>query len=161
MKRASTKPSSNAENKENLGKSYLEQKFIKSISYMTMIVLVCVSILTLAISINLNISSIKQALNATLKNGNDNVESWFFEKESVLNSIADEMSLYNSEEDVDDIIRSLTMHKNSKDYLVDVYIGTKSNNMYCGSGWVPDSSYNVLDREWYVGVNENSGVKYT
>ncbi|MEG1993670.1 MAG: cache domain-containing protein, partial [Oscillospiraceae bacterium] len=125
-----------------------------------MIVLIIVSVFTFTLSISMNVSSIKDSLKITMQNGNSRIESWFFQKEQMLNTVADSISLY-SKDDIQGISSALAVHNGKYDFLVDTYIGTDDNKMYCGSGWTPDADYVVTDRDWYVGVPTDGTIKYT
>lgn len=122
-----------------------------------------ISILTLALVLVgwLEITSF-QDKHAMLKSqSHHNVESWFNERISILDSFMSYIS-YNTDimNDYDSTQKYLeTVAKEHKD-LLSAYIGSPSfkTKMICSDNWIPEDNYVVAERDWYSGATKNDGL---
>ncbi len=138
----------------------LREKFVTSISFVTLLVLLITLVLAVGISVNLYRESLDESLAQSAMYGQSEVSAWFSDKESMLNHIAEDMRLFDYQEK-DEIEKYMSHYAAAYPYLVDVYLGTPDNQMYSGTYWVPDDDYDVRERDWYIRAKSANGMVYT
>ncbi len=122
-----------------------------------------ISILTLALVLVgwLEITSF-QDKNAMLKSqSHHNVESWFNERISILDSFMSYIS-YDTDimNDYDATQKYLEAAAKKYKDLLSAYIGAPSfkTKMICSDNWIPEDDYVVAERDWYSGATKNNGL---
>ncbi len=143
-------------------KRSLQSKFIGSITIITLIVLVLSVAASMIFTLGTFWSTKEESLEQASLIGQSEVNAWFKDKERLVSTIAASMRIFDKEQQVD-VENYLEYFYNEYDYIVDVYIGTPSNQMYSGSRWQPEpgSGYDVRTRDWYIGAKQNGGIAYT
>ncbi|MCI8365057.1 MAG: methyl-accepting chemotaxis protein [Eubacterium sp.] len=122
-----------------------------------------ISILTLALVLVgwLEITSF-QDKNAMLKSqSHHNVESWFHDRISILDSFMSYISYdTNIMNDYDATQKYLEAAAKKHKDLLSAYIGSPSfqTKMICNDNWIPEDDYVVTEREWYSGATKNDGL---
>ncbi len=142
------------------GRRSLRFKFIASVTIITLLVLVITSVVTLFLAMNNFWKSTQATLTQAAILGQSEVESWFENKETILSIVAADMRLfaYNDKDAIEDY---LAHYAKEYPFLVDIFIGTPTNQMYSGSHWVPDPGYDARKKDWYIDAKKNNGFAYT
>ena len=125
-----------------------------------------VSILTLALVLVVFLEIISfQNENTLLKaESQNNVEGWFNEKISILDSFMSYIN-YNPNliNDYDATQKYLESAAKEHSELLSAYLGspTLPTKMICSDNWIPEDDYVVEDRDWYSGAANNEGLFVT
>lgn len=122
-----------------------------------------ISILTLALVLIgwLEITSF-QDKHAMLKSqSHHNVESWFNDRISILDSFMSYIS-YDTDimNDYEATQKYLETTAKKHTDLLSVYIGSPSfhTKLICSDNWIPEDDYVVAERDWYSGATKNDGL---
>ena len=138
------------------------EKFEKEIIKHLRIAVIIILAMELILVGWLEISSF-QSENTILKTeSKNNVDKWFDEQISLLDSYLSYISSDTSMlKDYDTTQKYLESAAKEKKTLLAAYVGspTIKTKMICSDNWIPeDSDYKVEDREWYSGAKENDGL---
>ncbi len=86
------------------------------------------------------------------------IRTWMDEKSSLLMNIKEELTKKDS---MDDIKESLYRYSEINDDFISLFIGLEDNRLIDAYGWLPDSSYKVLERPWYTKAYEEEATVAT
>ncbi len=141
-------------------KHSLQEKFVRSITFITLIVLLVTAISGVVFSMTIFWKTQQKSFEQAALLGQSEVDAWFSDKERMLDMLRADMRLFEAGQKTE-IESFFASFIDEYDFLVDVYIGTPDNQMYAGSGWVPDAGYDVREREWYQNAQTAEGTGYT
>lgn len=122
-----------------------------------------ISILTLALVLLgfLEITSFQDKNTMLKSQSQHNVQSWFNDRISILNSFMSYIS-YNTDimNDYDATQKYLEAATKEHTDLLSAYIGSPSfkTKMICNDNWIPEDDYVVAERDWYSGATKNNGL---
>lgn len=140
--------------------SYSE-KFQKEIIKHLRVGIISILSMTLIIVAWLEITSFKSESTLLKQESQNNVERWFDDKISILNSFMTYIN-YNTDmlNDYDATQKYLEMTAKEHSDLLSAYVGSPSfaTKMICNDNWIPEDDYVVEERDWYIGATENDGL---
>ncbi len=141
-------------------KRSLQSKFVGSISRITLLVLLVTAVSGVVFSMMVFWNTQQKSFQEAARLGEQEVSAWFQDKEQMLKMLGADMRLfeYGQKAEIESFFASFI---DEYDFLVDIYIGTPDNQMYAGSGWVPDAGYDVRERDWYKNAAAAGKVGYT
>lgn len=140
--------------------SYSE-KFKKEIIKSLRIVIITILTLALIWVAWLEISSFKDENTILKTQSKYNVESWFREQISLLDSFLCYIN-YDTDmlKDYDTTQKYLETVASENDSILAAYLGspTLETKMICNDNWIPEDGYLVEEREWYSGARESNSL---
>ncbi len=74
------------------------------------------------------------------------IKTWLSEKSETLKVLKTQLKHH---ENKDEIIELLNIYSNINSDFISIFIGLENNEMVDAYGWIPDKSYNVVERPWY------------
>ena len=90
-----------------------------------------------------------------IKSITKDIDAWFLEQGLLLETVAaiiEELEIFDSVKIQDYLSRS-----NVKNVGNSYCVGFEDNTFIDGAGWIPDSSYIVTQRDWYISAVKNKG----
>lgn len=137
------------------------EKFQKEIIKHLRLVIITILTLALILVVWLEISSFQDENTLLKTQSKNNVETWFNEQISLLDSFLSYIS-YDTEmlADYDTTQKFLETAAKDKETLLAAYLGspTIKTKMICSDNWVPEEDYKVEERDWYAGAVKNDGI---
>lgn len=137
------------------------EKFQKEIIKHLRLVIITILTLALILLVWLEISSFQDENTLLKMQSKNNVETWFNEQISLLDSFLAYIS-YDTDmlADYDTTQKFLETAAQDKETLLAVYLGspTIKTKMICNDNWIPEEDYKVEERDWYAGAVKNDGL---
>lgn len=140
--------------------SYSE-KFQKEIIKYLRISILSILTLALVLLVWLEVASFQDENTLLKSQSQNNVERWFDDKISILDSFMSYLS-YDTDmlENYDATQKYLEKTAEKHSDLLSAYVGSPSfkTKMICNDNWIPEDDYVVEERDWYIGATENQGL---
>lgn len=137
------------------------EKFQKEITKHLRLVIIVILTMELILVGWLEVSSFRDENTILKTQSKNNVEKWFDEQISLLESFLSYISYdTNMLKDYDTTQKYLETASKDKESLLAAYLGSPSikTKMICSDNWIPEDDYKVEERDWYIGAMKNDGL---
>lgn len=137
------------------------EKFQKEITKHLRLVIIVILTMELILVGWLEVSSFRDENTILKTQSKNNVEKWFDEQISFLESFLSYISYdTNMLKDYDTTQKYLETASKDKESLLAAYLGSPSikTKMICSDNWIPEDDYKVEERDWYIGAMKNDGL---
>ena len=134
----------------------LKQKMLTFIGLPVLFVIFLLSIISYLYSNNVLINEEKNTMHEMAEKYGEKVEKKLLKNSAYLESLT---LKYSNEIPKDDmLLQDLKNFTTSFDEINTLYIGFPNKKFLDGAGWIPDSSYDPTQRDWYKGAINTDGV---
>lgn len=88
------------------------------------------------------------------------IGTWLDEKSTVLYNINYSLELNNFDNE-EKVIELLYNYSETNDDFISIFIGLENNKMLDAYGWIPNKTYDLVSRPWYIAAFENDSAVAT